>query len=808
TSYMFQTGSINHSLISLLNSRQLSIDRPFRAKVQLELQRLSQCVVAESEKRSKSEASLSSINKELDDLSVSLFSEANRLAERKVEEVEEAMQRVEEMIDARRDQLNLLRVSLEQAERDRDHYKLQFETLGTRLSPFHPHQQLIISAQDSNLPVSAPASITLTASHLLHSVPSDVLLISSNPTFPLTPRPQSGDSDLFFSSHFRLARDITPFLEFNQFISYLRRTRLDTLARSSHTPSLSDPHYSASLSKSNTTSLTSSTHRSSLPSSGLSSKDLNSPRQKDLMPFLKRCIDEDSDPTLRLDLAPALNFISRRAIAAAILEGHLVIEPIWNGHESEYEKCSMCGCCLEKWIPPRLNPLASTERMPDTSGASPPEANQSTVRKILRGGGWSFGTLNRTKSNSTVTRAANPIKSVANSSGRTTPSQDEPTTSPIHTFRAGETAATRYPICPTYCLNRLRSVCSFWTFVRSLQSGILLDESSRFMHSIAPHSASSRSIESVSSPCPPGETGLNTLRQKGGSLESVIDSPILTHSTSSFPSSPTNASRTGSKPDLAAAFSADSLTVPLEETTEELSHQAAGAIDSSDHAPKYEVDDQKTRSRPKSSSEDPTTGTDIHLATSGSQPLPGGSQNIEVENAIQEDKAKHRSVDLATADSSPSRPPVPQRSAARNSHPRPEALMPLSIPAQGQLSVKAIGGSFSEISKSASGKRSRPLIPSFEPPTEQNPQNGAVEEKGHNQSSTKPTSPIEEKSLMTPISSHRRGSGQARVLSGTQQIGVEDLPAGWEERCWNQVIKLKEDMFCKRVGLEILIGNE
>ncbi|KAI8459533.1 hypothetical protein BY996DRAFT_6410099 [Phakopsora pachyrhizi] len=46
--------------------------------------------------------------------------------------------------------------------------------------------------------------------------------------------------------------------------------------------------------------------------------------------------------------------------------------------------------------------------MPDTSGASSPEANQSTVRKILCGGSWSFGTLNQTKSNSTVTRAVNP----------------------------------------------------------------------------------------------------------------------------------------------------------------------------------------------------------------------------------------------------------------------------------------------------------------------------------------------------------------------------------------------------------------
>ncbi|KAI8451422.1 hypothetical protein BY996DRAFT_6416403 [Phakopsora pachyrhizi] len=103
--------------------------------------------------------------------------------------------------------------------------------------------------------------------------------------------------------------------------------------------------------------------------------------------------------------------------------------------------------------------------MPDTSGASSPEANQSTVQKILRGAGWSFGTLNQTKSNSTVTRAVNPQALFI-------PSKQ----------------VKQLPLVIQYALPIVS--------IASVQSGILLNKSSRFMNSIAPHSASSRLIES------------------------------------------------------------------------------------------------------------------------------------------------------------------------------------------------------------------------------------------------------------------------------------------------------------------------
>ncbi|KAK2075073.1 hypothetical protein P8C59_009231 [Phyllachora maydis] len=44
--------------------------------------------------------------------------------------------------------------------------------------------------------------------------------------------------------------------------------------------------------------------------------------------FYKRVLVEDIEPTLRLDLAPGLSWLARRAVVTAILEGSLVVEPV------------------------------------------------------------------------------------------------------------------------------------------------------------------------------------------------------------------------------------------------------------------------------------------------------------------------------------------------------------------------------------------------------------------------------------------------------------------------------------------------
>lgn len=79
------------------------------------------------------------------------------------------------------------------------------------------------------------------------------------------------------------------------------------------------------------------------------------PSQMSSLGFLKRINEEDAEPCLRLDFAPGLNWLSRRQMQTAILEGNLMIEPIFGGGIYDEEEvraratgsapaaCTMCG---------------------------------------------------------------------------------------------------------------------------------------------------------------------------------------------------------------------------------------------------------------------------------------------------------------------------------------------------------------------------------------------------------------------------------------------------------------------------------
>ncbi|MBW0460868.1 hypothetical protein O181_000583 [Austropuccinia psidii MF-1] len=69
---------------------------------------------------------------------------------------------------------------------------------------------------------------------------------------------------------------------------------------------------------------------------------------------MKHCLDENSNPALRLNIAPGLNFISRRTIHAALIKLH-VIEPIWSDNKSEFKKCLLCSCPLNPSLPIKIN---------------------------------------------------------------------------------------------------------------------------------------------------------------------------------------------------------------------------------------------------------------------------------------------------------------------------------------------------------------------------------------------------------------------------------------------------------------------
>lgn len=59
--------------------------------------------------------------------------------------------------------------------------------------------------------------------------------------------------------------------------------------------------------------------------------------------FYKRALVEDIEPTLRLDTAPGLSWLVRRSVVSSIVEGSLVVEPMPSITKMGLYPCSLCG---------------------------------------------------------------------------------------------------------------------------------------------------------------------------------------------------------------------------------------------------------------------------------------------------------------------------------------------------------------------------------------------------------------------------------------------------------------------------------
>ncbi|KAL2866038.1 guanine nucleotide exchange factor SEC2 [Aspergillus lucknowensis] len=59
--------------------------------------------------------------------------------------------------------------------------------------------------------------------------------------------------------------------------------------------------------------------------------------------FYKRVVTEDIEPTLRLDAAPGISWLTRRAVLSGICEGSLVVEPVPPDVRKYEFPCSLCG---------------------------------------------------------------------------------------------------------------------------------------------------------------------------------------------------------------------------------------------------------------------------------------------------------------------------------------------------------------------------------------------------------------------------------------------------------------------------------
>ncbi|KAG8719433.1 hypothetical protein FRC08_002818 [Ceratobasidium sp. 394] len=180
------------------------------------------------------------------------------------------------------------------------------------------------------------------------------------------------------------------------------------------------------------------------------------------LPFIARLVVEDCDPTLRLDLAPALNWLTRRAVHAAVLQGQLEIEPVYGLLESE---CALCG----------LNPHGSAT--PSGSAAtSPTTASHTLSPRSQSTGATSMAAWASTTSKYLKGSLSSPTTSPHPNQPPAAPPQiqramTDPNAPPVYIFRiagAQTTAgATPMALCSGgWCLARLRTTCELCAFIR------------------------------------------------------------------------------------------------------------------------------------------------------------------------------------------------------------------------------------------------------------------------------------------------------------------------------------------------------
>lgn len=705
--------------------------------VQGEMQRLMATVMEETKSRETAVQAHTALETEIENLTSNLFTEANKMvaferlararAEEKTRTVEEAGVSMQALLEEV--QVGLKDTVLKLEARD-----AQVADLKRRLAAHGEHVE-----EDENVTGDRAGENDL----------GGIVFSDGERLAPLNTRnlPVGGGSGSVSPSPMsapRLLTSVLPYQEFLAFINYLRQTRITALSKPpehSSYPALTGRSFASD----------------PIPAVQLTPDQLLAPHlllsTHLSQAFLKRCVEEDSDPALRLDLAPGLGFLSRRSVATAIVDGSLVIEPLHSssgGGDLPSDKCSLCGCSLERWLP---NSGIMRGTKPTTTAAQSAAASvNSTMRKISSSFFSRSASSSHLSATSPASTSAPPLPPRATRNHSRTPSASEEPLSFLpastaaahhphdaflltHTFRTSDKSQSqRYTVCPSYCLPRLRAVCEFWTYVRVLLRGLLLEESFRFGQ------AGSNNGSATPTPTTPART-------TGSVANGLGITELAPEETAAAPTTASADEGIEAK-DFEAEDTHGREQQPEKEDEEEEKGEEGEAEDKAEG--EGEGSGENVEQRGSGSSEQGETGTEADEKKEDKEE--GGNDTAPGTPTLATDSA-------SVSRSGSVKPPRPARSSARNS-PRP----PSNPSPPGSPSVAT--------------DQNRPVLP---------PRRQTGEGASSSAAALPPPPPRHPSHAVTAAESQAAGGGAG---SGS----------GWEDRCWGEVVRLKEAVFWTRVA--------
>ncbi|KAL4970012.1 guanine nucleotide exchange factor SEC2 [Aspergillus stella-maris] len=301
-----------------------------KADVDVEFMRLNASLAEEKAQRTVAEKEKKGIEQELETLTAALFEEANKMVaaaklereavERKNEQLRSQIKDTESLLASQQEQLSELKSVLHVMNISKDDLDGRTAISTAPPSPAGPIQ-----------PPSFPRKSMETS-----DLPGEVVCAE------IAPGPSTSFPDLIKTV---CRTDILAYEDFRELFTAAKSSKPPSRATSGSYSGLNVMSL-ASFSGASFGSVTSSPSKSqphspngsvSSPQPPTSSISLKEAR------FYKRALMEDIEPTLRLDAAPGISWLTRRTVLSGICEGSLVVEPVPPNVRKYEFPCSLCG---------------------------------------------------------------------------------------------------------------------------------------------------------------------------------------------------------------------------------------------------------------------------------------------------------------------------------------------------------------------------------------------------------------------------------------------------------------------------------
>jgi len=321
-----------HETDKKLLHKELLDERKVRAKAEKETKSMEKELENERTQRANAEQERRKMEQELEGLTAALFEQANGMVSDARRETEAEQKRTEQLKNQLRDAEVLLHSHQEQ------------------LQDLKAVVEKISSEQDEN---ESNAHIS-TAPSTPGMAPHDKMsrIFEQSALSPVTP----GSEEVHPDQPLKLSHLIAPVLRHDLTAYEDFKNLAKAAAKATPAPSrvASGSYGSVNVmglaTGSKRTSLNSSPATPNFPSSLSSpppreSSGPNLPALKDTSVY-KRALAEDIEPTLRLDIAPGVNWMAKRTIMTSITSGNLVVEPMpptASKFRGPVYACALCG---------------------------------------------------------------------------------------------------------------------------------------------------------------------------------------------------------------------------------------------------------------------------------------------------------------------------------------------------------------------------------------------------------------------------------------------------------------------------------